>query len=561
MTGLLGPNGKPISSADFQNKKAKPPALGARYGQWAGDQIPLLTFPGGGVISFDTSQLTLGDFRMMKGHYQINSSLSVLTFMMHQMEWHIEVDKKAPLGKRNEIIDHVGENLYDIWSRLVRAQSQALWAGYGPNALEWENDFTGRRVVLNKIKDLYPEDCRVHWKKVKTPTNSLGRVNTFSIYDGINQWGSVDPIPVENSYWYPLLMDNGNYYGRRLLESAFQPWFFSTLMHLFANRYYERYGEPTPIGRAPYEDEITVDGKQVKGNVLMGAIIQALRNRSAVVLPNERSAIGDETNPQFDYQLEYLESQMRGADFERYMTRLDEEMSLAMFTPILMMRTADVGSYNLGTQHSQVYQWMLNAIAGDWAHYINHYIIAPMVRYNFGEKAPKTRIKFMKMGKIQTDILQSVVSTLISKDRIKPDIVELGEFTGMSFEEIQTVTDTPESEPPEEQPDPSKEDQSNEVGKLISGRVRNQIKKAFREKSFGTLDFSVKMGYQAQMEKAYRSDRVNGDTESRVTDLYDFMDQWVTRTSAFGIEEYGTPDAYAKMFENKLHEMIAFYKR
>lgn len=560
MTGLLGPNGKPISSADFQNKKAKPPALGERYGQWAGEQIPLLAFPGGGAIAFDPSQLTLADFRRMKSHYQINSSLSVLTFMMHQMEWHIEVDKSAPLAKQRQIADHVGGNLLDVWSRLVRAQSQALWAGYSPNALQWENDFTGRSVVLTKIKDLYPEDCRVHWKKVEVRGRN-NAITVHSIYDGIDQYGTPDPIPVENSYWYPILMENGNYYGRRLLESAFQPWFFSTLLHLFANRYYERFGEPTPIGRAPYEDEITVDGQTVKGNQLMAAVIQSLRSRSTVILPNERTQMGDETDPKYDYQLEYLESQMRGADFERYLTRLDEEMSLAMFTPILMMRTADVGSYNLGTQHSQVYQWMLNAISGDWAHYINHYIIKPIVRYNFGDRAPEAKVRFMKMGKIQKDILQSVVSTLISKDKIKPDIVELGEHTGMTFEEIQTVTDTEEPEPPEEEPNPEEEDQSNEVGKLIVNRVRGQINKAFRHGTFGTPEFVVKLGYQAAMEKAFRADGIEAGARNRVIDLYSFMESWFNRTSTLGAAEYETADAYMKLFESKLYEMISYFKR
>jgi hypothetical protein len=91
VTGLLGPMG-PISSADIHNKKAAPPVLGERYGRWAGPQVQFMTLPGGGTIAFDTSQLTLADLRQMRGHYQINSSLSVLTFMMHQMGWHIECE-------------------------------------------------------------------------------------------------------------------------------------------------------------------------------------------------------------------------------------------------------------------------------------------------------------------------------------------------------------------------------------------------------------------------------------------------------------------------------------
>lgn len=553
-TGLVDSRGRPLSSKSFENKKAKPPAMGERYGQWAGEQMPLLQLPGGGAIAFDTSQLTLADFRQMKGHYQINSSLSVLTFMMHQMDWHIECERQG-------IADLVENQVRNIWSRLVRAQSQALWAGYAPNVLQWENDYTGREVVLTKIKDLLPEDCRVHWKKVVSPVpGSPGAHSTHSVYDGIDQWGAVGPIPVENSYWYPLLMENGNYYGRRILESAFQPWFFSVLMHLFANRYYERFGEPTPVGRAPYEDTIDVNGTEMKGNQLMALVLGQLRNRSTVILPNEKSPFGEENNPDYDYQIEYLESQMRGADFERYMTRLDEEMSLAMFTPILMMRTADVGSYNLGTQHTQVYQWMLNAISGDWADYINKYIIAPIVGYNSPGRPVKARIVFTKMGKTSTELLQSVLTQLLTAGAIKFDTRELGEMTGLTISEVEQVTGEEDPPPPEEEPNPEEEDQTAEVKRLILARVRPQVEKAFRNKTFGTLEFAVKMGYKRQLAEAMRKSGLD-KTGDRVDDLYDLMDNWLGRTCAYGVEEYETAKGYMQLFERKLDTSIELFTR
>ena len=154
-----------------------------------------------------------------------------------------------------------------------------------------------------------------------------------------------------NSLWYPLLMENGDYKGRQLLRTAFQPWFFSTLIHLYQNKYFERFGEPVPIGRAPYNDKVTMNDKTVYGYDLMATILSNLRSRSAVVLPNTRSKEGLNDQPEFDYQVEYLESQMRGADFERYLTRLDEEMSLALFTPLLLLRTADAGGFNQGIAH------------------------------------------------------------------------------------------------------------------------------------------------------------------------------------------------------------------
>lgn len=567
MTGLVDKYGNPLRSEDFKNKKAAPPALGERFGQWAGDDIPVLRLPGGGTVAFDTTQLTLSDLRQMKGHYQINSSLSVLTFMMHQMDWHIEVEERNSTdAQRKRIEETVERQLGTVWSRLVRAQSQSLWAGYSPNVLQWENDIDGREIVLSKIKDLYPEDCRVHWKKVtnKVPGTD-GAVATHNVYDGIRQFGAAGVIPTENSYWYPLLMENGNYYGRRILESAFQPWFFSTLLHLFANRYYERFGEPVPIGRAPYEDEIDVNGTSVKGNQLMSMILQSLRNRSTVVLPNEKTPIGNETNPSFDYQIEYLESQMRGADFERYMTRLDEEMSLAMFTPILLMRTADVGSYNLGTQHNKTYDNMLNAISGDWSDYIDRYLIRPIVRYNFGDRAPRARIRFMKMGKVDKEILAAIISQLIAKGSVKPDIREIGEFTGMTFTEIETVTEEgqppPEEEPAPEEDQPSEDDEpTQDVAKRIKKRVRLQVEKAFRQDTFGTDEWSPEMGYRSQMISAFRSERFT-QPEVRVDDLYDEMDKWLTVTSALGKDEFSTPDSYMRFFDAQFDTFMSIFKR
>lgn len=554
MTGLLGPNGKPISSTTLQNKKNTPPPLGERYGRWAGPETNFMQLPGGGAISFDTSTLTLSDLRQMKGHYQINSSLSVLTFMMHQMDWHIECEKQ-------KIADHVEGNLRAVWSRLVRAQSQALWAGYGPNVLQWENDAAGRSVVLTKIKDLIPEDCRVHWKKVINSVPGVSNAKaTFNVYDGIDQLGGVAPIPVENSYWYPMLMENGNYYGKRILESAFQPWFFSVLLHLFANRYYERFGEPTPVGRAPFEDEVNVNGTPVKGNQLMAMLLNQLRSRSTVVLPNEKTQFGDETSMDYDYQIEYLESQMRGADFERYMTRLDEEMSLAMFTPILMMRTADVGSYNLGTQHTQVYQWMLNAISGDWSDYINKYIIAPIARYNFMGRQPPARIVFTKMGKTPNELLQAILTGLMAKDRIKFDPRELGEMSGLTITEIDQTTGTQEPPPPEEDPNPEEKDQTAEVKRLIVKRVRAQVEKSFRSQTFGDLEYKINMGYKRQLAEAMKKSGLT-KTGERVDDLYDMMDNWLTRTSAFGPEEYESPENYINLFANKLDSSVEVFTR
>jgi hypothetical protein len=562
VAGLVGPDGKPISSAQFTNKKADPPKTGAAFGHWAGRDVTFASLPGGGVVQFDLSKLTTTDYRNMLDHYQVNSSQAVLSFMQHQSDWFIECDDK-------KIADLVEGQIRERWTQLNRAMAQANWAGYSPNVLEWENDINSRQLVLNKIKDLIPEECRVEWKEELGWAPPGRTPPKFKTFDGIKQFGQGWPIPVDNSFWYPLLMQNGDYYGKKLLRPAFTSWFFSMLVHLFANRYYERFGEPTPIGRAPFDDELAVDvdSTPIRGVDYMMSVLQNLRNRGVVVLPNDvtefTSGSSSSQKMHYDYDIEYLESQMRGADFERYLTRLDEEISLGMFTPILLMRTADVGSYNLGVGHMQMYLWMLNAMNDDRAYYINKYVIKPMVDYNISPNAPRARIAFRKLGNTSSEVLQAMLVALIQHDKAVPDLEQLGKMTGMTLKQVRQTTKPPpapgQQDPAGPSPDPAAPTEpagpktgNRDVTEVyattqeILARVRPQVERAFREHTFGA-DTRLSMGYKRKFEKALEV----ADIENAVTaanQFYRTLDHWLNDVVALGESEFTGPDTFMAMF-------------
>lgn len=567
MSALLGPNGQPISSAMY--KKDKPLAMGPSFGQWYDDPgFQMATMPGGGVLYFDLEGLTLADYRAMRYHPQINACLSVLTFMLHQVDWHIECRDKKIATKLEEI-------LRPRWTRLVRAISQSFWAGYSPIALEYENELEGDTVstVINKFKDLQPESCQVHWKTVEGGYAPPGMSKPkFKVYDGIRQHGTAYPIPAENTLWYPLLMENGNYYGRKLLKAAFVPWYFSTLMHLFANRYYERFGEPVPIGRAPFDDTLpTDDGKMITGKQAMEGIIARLRNRSVVVLPNDiiqgSRIAGDKTA--YEYSIEYLESQMRGADFERYMTRLDEEMSLALFTPLLLLRNADVGSHNLGVQHTQTWLWMLNALTGDMGEYITNYPVQRLKAYNFSTKAPRATWKVRPMGKESVETLRAVITELLRGGKVGVDIDELGQALGMTLKEVRAVTrDDPDAPDGGNEGNPESDDrvgrdrgrtekprgvgEPRQTGKNISNRVRGQVEKAWREERFGA-GFMPTLGYRLRLVQSFVAEGMARDAAESVTArLYERMDTFLNDAVGLGREHYEGPADFMALFDRML---------
>lgn len=540
-------------AATSDHKKAAPPKMGEAFGPaWQGIDRSYATMPGGGVLQFNLDNLQLSDFRMMKDHYQVNASLSILTFMLHQMDWRIECDNK-------KIRDHCQANMEQVWTRLVRALSQSFWAGYSPSILQWENDMNGKTIQLTKIKDLIPEECEVNWKNVEGWAPPGKPRPKIKVYDGIKQFGGPWPIPVENTLWYPLLMENGNWYGRRLLRPAFSSWFFSIIIHLFSNRYFERFGEPLPIGRAPYDDTMSVNGEQKSGTSVMLGLMQNLRNRGVVVLPSERSTVGTETK--YDYSIEYLESQMRGADFERYLTRLDEEISLSLFTPLLMLRTADVGSYNLGTTHAQVYMQMLNAIAGDWAQYINDYILTRMVDINFSPTSPRARIKFRKLGNEKLDLVKTMLQQLLAKGTVGVDMAEMGDIAGLTLTEVEEVTR--EVDPPANDPasgDPADEDSggggsagsssesSRRAAAAIFDRVSQQVGKAWREGTYGGT-FSASLGYRRQLVDALQREGVPRD---RADGIYRRMEGYVEDVISAGSDAFSSAEDVCSVIKRGL---------
>lgn len=544
MSGFVDVRGNPLSTVTM--KKDPPPKLGEAFAPWAGRDIEFMQMPGGGLVQFDLSKLKLEDYRQMRDHYQVNSSLAVLSFMQHQSDWHIECDDK-------KIADAAEEQLRAIWTPLNRSMGQANWAGYAPNALDWENDFdrfSRPGTYITKVKDLIPEECEVHWKEVEgwAPPDRVRP--KYKIYDGIKYYPQRGwPIPVENSFWYPLLMENGDYYGKKLLRPAFQSWFFSILIHLFANRYFERFGEPTPIGRAPFEEEIEVsEGRKVRGNQYLLGVLQQLRNRSVVVLPNDRTQTGNNGQTEFDYEIEYLESQMRGADFERYLTRLDEEISLGLFTPILLLRTADVGSYNLGVGHMQVYLWMLNAMNDDRAQYIDKYILSKFTNYNFSPKAPRPHIKFRKMGNTDTDLIKQLLVALVQAGKTSVDLEELGKIAGLSLKEIKETVEPPK-EPGEDDAD-AKLPEARAILRDITARVAPQVQNAFRDNRFDS-GLKLTMGYKRSFAKTLEMEGLSSPN-LLADEFYGRMDHWIQDVLDLGQSEFSGPESFMAMFENVL---------
>ena len=531
MSGLVDPQGRPLTYAAAKEKIVSP-RVGDAFGQWAGRDSVYLNMPGGAVMQFDLSRLTLADFRGMRHNYQLGASLNVLTFVMHQIDWSIDCENQ-------EIKDLIEHDLTQNWTPLVRALSQSFWAGYSPIAVNYKNARDGY-IRIDKFKDLVPEECRIKWEKIEGWAPAGKPKPIIYRFDGMYQNNS--EIPVENTLWYPLLMENGDHYGRKLLKPAFPSWFFSQLIHLFANRYFERFGEPLPVGRARFDDEVDMgDGTVVNGKKAMEAIVNTIRNRAAVVLPSDR----DPNTKEYDYDIEFLESQMRGADFERYLSRLDEEMSLAVFTPVLLFRTADVGSYNLGQAHLRIFQQVLNAIAGDFQFYIQNYIVDRLRVLNFGQDSPEARWVYRRQGGGDVETYKELMNQLVSTGRAGPDLEELAAIVGLTFKEFEQVTEPPaeplDNQDPENDPndpnEPTEQDPKQDPVKArrtITPVLSEAVERASREYGKGSQRPAV--GYRKRVvTELRRAGWDPDDAESAASAVYARINGFVSDVAEAGL--------------------------
>lgn len=563
---LLPRNYRKSLDAGANFATSRPPSLGPGYGSWAGrseDEIRLLEMPGGALMQFDLGRLGLSDFRGMRDHYQVHIADQALTVMQFSVDWHIEHPDQS-------IADELTEQLRRVWVQLIRGTSQARWAGFSPMVLEWENNDRTGRVEISRIKDLYPEECTVNWRTVAgfKGNNVPGQRPRRFLYNGINQgaWsnfpqhvdgggrqsrysaqGPKHTIPPEATFWYTMHMPNGNYYGRKLLRPAFPPVFFSNLIHLYQNRYFERFGEPLPVGRAPFDEDVEFDGKLMKGNIAMERIMDNFRSRAAVVLPSSKTMDAEGRAGDWEYSIDYIESQMRGADFERYLTRLDEEISLAYFMPVLLIRVAEVGSYNLGEAHLRLFQTSRNYETEDLGNQIERFILRRYIDYNFGCDVEDAKFVFRKMGKDRDETTRSLLQSAIQQQFVRPDAEDLSQLTGVRLHEIVQVLDdstAPIDAEPDDRPQPMNPDDPNAVVAMSNSMSRYRAGKGIPGKN----DFW----------RSLMRDGTPSDTARRITThVYGASNHIVSTLEAEGYGEERIRDGLGKIMNDFYESAIA----
>lgn len=442
--------------------------MGKVSGRVGGHGVSLpMTLPTG--VRYNPEIISIETFRKMTNDYQLAACLNVMAFTIQKIDWYF-------VDGRKEVRDFLDYSLSKVWNRLIKSIAKSFWAGYSPCTKVFEYDTQIKKINLKKIRDLAPETCRVN-------VDEYGEFTGFTQFAGQSNEETISP---KYAFWYPNQMIDGDLYGRSMLKPAYNPWYFSELIHLFANRYYERFGEPAVKGRAPNETLKDKDGNTKEAIEVIQAIAESLKSNSAFTIP----AVYDE-NGNLLYDITYLESGMRGVDFNTYLNRLDMEKARAVFIPDLLFGTGRVGSYELGKEHKATFLTGLMGMMDDMSEYIQKYIANQLVEINYGTQEKIPQFTYLPLSQINQDLLVNVISQVVRGDPTILDIQKLAAKLGVPLRDAEEVAierkkaGSEEPMPPDNQPTPKEKDQNIQKQPAIKKqleRVSHYVENVFHSK-------------------------------------------------------------------------------
>ena len=361
--------------------------------------------------------------RIYKNH-QAKACLNIIRFSLQQIDWFIKSDDP-------EVQKVVTFAMERIWNKLLKAVSKSFRYGFSASVKVFTlANIEGKQyIIYDKIRDLDEKYCDVKVDEYGNYNGFIYRKNTPEFKK------EIDP---KYSFWFTNDMEAGNLYGNSMLKDVYKPWYFSEKVHQYANRYYERFGEPLVVGRAPSGSSRVKDkdGKVQSSQDLMATVIDSIRSHSSAQLPSDKDAEGKN----YLYDISYLESQMRGFDFDNYLKRLDMEITRGLLVPDLMFQSGSGGSYALGSAQIEAFYTNLMGIMDNVVDYVNLYIIPQLVEYNFGE-GKSAKIAYQPLSVDSRKFINEMINNLITNGRIMPDMDQIQERSGFKFTEEEIKPD------------------------------------------------------------------------------------------------------------------------
>jgi hypothetical protein len=304
------------------------------------------------------------------------------------------------------------------YRRIAKAGSLAL--GFGYQVVE--KTYKPKRVTVEigeKLGEAEEKDLGTKWSFDKIKAIDP-RTLSLVVDEGKDEWAGVrqnslltgrstDAVigPERVSLWSYRSEDVfGDLRGYGKYDDVYSPWWEKIFFELAQGRYYERHGDPTPIGRA---DASYMRGdKALDGFELMEDVMQAIKLTGGVILPSLRDDKGN-----FKYDLSYLLDDQRGDMFQIPINARALAVRRAFWLTDEVGTEQGSGSRARAEVHADTMSETLESILYDFFEdFVNPQFVDDYVRWNFGEQALEesdTRLCPAGLSSGMKDLLKEVL--------------------------------------------------------------------------------------------------------------------------------------------------------
>jgi hypothetical protein len=267
---------------------------------------------------------------------------------------------------------------------LVRSCLNAVEFGHQAHEKVWElRTIRGATFyAYRKLKDLEPGTFELY-------ADDNGR------YAGLRQPHMAKPIPPRKTFVMTLNKAWGNLHGRGRLDAAYEPWYWSSVIYMFANRYFERKADPVVKAHGPSEIRPNPQtGAEENSLDALNDALASLRCSGSIALPDERDEHGNRR-----WDVEYLLDDQRGEMFRKYIEHLDAKKLRALFVPERSLtQDGSVGSQAAARQYADTFLLMEAGLLQDIVGQVNAHVIRPLVEVNFGAAALEDGLRLATTG-------------------------------------------------------------------------------------------------------------------------------------------------------------------
>lgn len=325
------------------------------------------------VVS-NPDHLTVNDYRAMLDRDDAVKWCVKYSSLCIQSNWreYLNPDSKRVYNFVQELFDRCETGLMD-W--VEEAAGSSKWAGY--SVTESCLTYDEGKIWAKELPVIDPDLEFVIDQREGSQT--FGKV--VAIRQGL--FGGLPTqreIPVERLILHANNSRFGNPYGVSDLKCSFTK--FVAKEHLFLQwgRTIERYGTPSAYGTSGSLDNeesswLNPGTTMTRGDNILDMLAR-LGEDAVAALPE-------------DVKIQFLEAKNAvGQDFESHQNYCTKAVMRGFLASSILSETSDVGSFALGEKHFDVFMANCALDAQKLQRNFMRYLLGPIIRWNFGPKAP-----------------------------------------------------------------------------------------------------------------------------------------------------------------------------